>query len=45
MIFLAVGAADFIFLLLFVLATGIITRRQAREAENKTQAEVGKKAP
>jgi hypothetical protein len=36
MIFSVIGVADYLFLLLFVVATGIITRRKARAIDKQT---------
>ena len=43
MIFFVIGVADYIFLLLFIAATGIVTRRKARAAEKQKQAEAGQR--
>lgn len=42
MIFCAIGAADFAFVLLLVAFTGFITHQEAHTAENEKLAEDGK---
>lgn len=44
MIFAIIGVADYIFLLLFIVGTGIITRKEARAAEKPKPAEADKRA-
>jgi hypothetical protein len=39
MIFFVLGVADYIFLLLFIVGTGIVTRRNARAAEKHKATE------
>lgn len=44
MIFFVIGVADYLFLLLFIAATGFVTRREARAAEKHKAKEADKSA-
>jgi len=43
-IFFVIGVADYLFLLLFIAGTGIVTRREARAAAKHELPEAGKRA-
>jgi len=43
MIFSVIGVADYLFLLLFIVATGIITRRKARVRDRQAPTEANKR--